>query len=218
LIFQTPHFESRLALSVHLTPPDKDASAVISTFDRQLHSKVIFNQWVAEIQSPTFTFDDLSRIKDIKQFIISRDPDELLALMSSDKKAGHYINARTNDPEILTGLYTYAQFIKINMTTVMLKDATDNLAQTKVLMSQTGGEASPLVTHYLNIQKFISRVENGEAIFSIAWPTLSVKTGPKTSLILALSVVIGGMAGVVFVLMRNAIANNQKRKANASQI
>ena len=32
LVFQTPHYESRLALSVHLTPADKDASAVISTF------------------------------------------------------------------------------------------------------------------------------------------------------------------------------------------
>lgn len=218
MVFQTPHYESRLAISVHLTPPDKDASAVISTFDTQLHSNDSFNQWVAQIQNPAFAFDDLSRIKDIEQFIISRDPDELLALVSSDKKTGHYINARTNDPEILTGLYGYAQFIKINMTTVMLKDATDNLARTEVLMSQTGGEAGPLVTHYLNIQKFISRVENGEAIISIARPTLPVKTGPKTSLVLALSVVIGGMAGVVFVLMRNAIANHQNRKANASQI
>ena len=50
-------------------------------------------------------------------------------------------------------------------------------------------------------------------VLSIQRPTFPIKISPKSSLILALSILLGGMAGVVSLLLRNAI---RKRKGQAA--
>ena len=60
-----------------------------------------------------------------------------------------------------------------------------------------------------NLARYVERAENGAHVFEITRPTLPVVTStapaPKTNLIVALSIVLGGFVGAAYVLLRSAI-------------
>jgi len=57
------------------------------------------------------------------------------------------------------------------------------------------------------VESYVERAEGGAHVFEISRPTQPVVTSaaPKTNLIVALSIVLGGFVGAAYVLMRNAI-------------
>ena len=54
---------------------------------------------------------------------------------------------------------------------------------------------------------FVDDVKNGAKLFQVKRPTMPKKTSPRLSLLLALSLVLGGFLGAVIVLMRKAISS-----------
>ena len=67
----------------------------------------------------------------------------------------------------------------------------------------------------LSIDRFIASLENGADVLMIEKPTIPIKTSPKTTLVLALSVVLGGMIGFVLVFVRNAISMRKDQQTKA---
>ena len=66
----------------------------------------------------------------------------------------------------------------------------------------------------LNAKRVIQSIDNGQS--AITFGSVSVvKSSPKVSLILALSVVLGGMIGVFFILVRNAITKRKEQLSKA---
>ena len=57
------------------------------------------------------------------------------------------------------------------------------------------------------VESYVERAEGGAHVFEISRPTQPVVTSaaPKTNLIVALSIVLGGFVGAAYVLLRNAI-------------
>ena len=53
-------------------------------------------------------------------------------------------------------------------------------------------------------------------MLTIEKPTIPVKVSPKTKLVFALSLVLGGMFGSVLVFVRNAIAKRKDQAINTN--
>jgi capsular polysaccharide biosynthesis protein len=71
-----------------------------------------------------------------------------------------------------------------------------------------------VATNMLNAKRVIQSIDNGQS--AITFGSVSVvKSSPKVPLILALSVVLGGMIGVFFILVRNAITKRKEQLAKA---
>ena len=71
-----------------------------------------------------------------------------------------------------------------------------------------------VATNMLNAKRVIQSIDNGKS--AITFGSVSVvKSSPKVSLILAFSVVLGGMIGVFFILVRNAITKRKEQLAKA---
>jgi capsular polysaccharide biosynthesis protein len=69
-----------------------------------------------------------------------------------------------------------------------------------------------VATNMLNAKRVIQSIDNGQS--AITFGSVSVvKSSPKVPLILALSVVLGGMIGVFFILARNAINKRKEQLA-----
>lgn len=64
-----------------------------------------------------------------------------------------------------------------------------------------------VATNMLNAKRIIQSIDGGQSVVSFG--SASVEPSPKVELILALSIVLGGMIGVSYILVRNAI---RKRK------
>ena len=60
--------------------------------------------------------------------------------------------------------------------------------------------------------RYVERAEGGAHVFEISRPTPPVVTSaaPKTNLIVALSIVLGGFVGAAYVLLRNAIRRRRE--------
>ena len=72
---------------------------------------------------------------------------------------------------------------------------------------------SSILNTILSIDRFIISVEKGASILDIQHPTLPKKASPIPSLILAMSIVLGGMVGVLFILVRNTITKRKEKLA-----
>ncbi|AXO14269.1 Wzz/FepE/Etk N-terminal domain-containing protein [Thalassospira indica] len=69
-----------------------------------------------------------------------------------------------------------------------------------------------VATNMLNAKRIIRLVDGGQKIISFG--SISIEPSPKFSLIITLSALFGGMFGVTFVLVRNAV---RKRKQQLSE-
>ena len=78
----------------------------------------------------------------------------------------------------------------------------------------TSAESS-IVQTVLSIDRYIDSAENGDNVLSIEHPSVPKKVAPKSSLILALSLVSGGFIGVAYVLIMKAIKTRREQLAKA---
>ena len=69
-------------------------------------------------------------------------------------------------------------------------------------------------TNILNAKRIIQSIDSGQSVISFGSVSV-VKSSPKVPLILALSVVLGGMVGVFFIFGRNAITKRKERLVKA---
>lgn len=61
----------------------------------------------------------------------------------------------------------------------------------------------------LSVDRYIVAAGAGANVLAIQHPTMPRKVSPQSLLILALSVLLGGMIGVAYVLIRTAIHNRK---------
>jgi capsular polysaccharide biosynthesis protein len=102
----------------------------------------------------------------------------------------------------------------IALTNEVYLEATNELAliQNELTDALLGTER--VATNMLNAKRIIQFIDNGQS--AITFGSVSVvKSSPKVSLILPFSVVLGGMVGVFFILVRNAIAKRKEQLAKA---
>ena len=100
------------------------------------------------------------------------------------------------------------------LTNEVYLEATTELAliQTKLTDALLGTER--VATNMLNAKRIIQSIDSGQSVISFGSVSV-VKSSPKVPLILALSVVLGGMVGVFFILVRNAITKRKEQLSKA---
>ena len=71
-----------------------------------------------------------------------------------------------------------------------------------------------VATNMLNAKRIIQSIDSGQSVISFGSVSV-VKSSPKVPLILALSVVLGGMVGVIYVLISNAVRKRKEQLTKA---
>lgn len=93
-------------------------------------------------------------------------------------------------------------------------EAISELASIESVLNDNVLATERVATNMLNAKRVIQSIDNGQS--AITFGSVSVvKSSPKVPLILALSVVLGGMIGVFFILVRNAITKRREQLAKA---
>ena len=119
---------------------------------------------------------------------------------------------------MLNGFLDYSNYVKnlLNNNYAMRARSELNLIERRFNNISTAGTDNNIIQTLLSIDRFIASLENGGDVLTIEKPTIPEKVSPKTILVFALSVILGGMVGAVLVLVRSAIAKrkDQLTKAN----
>jgi hypothetical protein len=100
------------------------------------------------------------------------------------------------------------------VTESIRNEAASELASIESLSNANMLATERVATNMLNAKRIIQSIDNGQSAMTLGFVSVS-KTSPKVPLILALSVVFGGMIGVFFILVRNAIRKRKKQLSEA---
>lgn len=100
------------------------------------------------------------------------------------------------------------------ITNQIYNEALDEVTLIKTELNDALMNTERAATNILNARRIIKAIDSGQKAISFGSVAIK-KTSPKVPLVLALSILLGGMIGVVFVLVNNSI---RKRKESASKV
>ena len=116
---------------------------------------------------------------------------------------------------MLDGFFKYAIHINGLLKDEYVVRAKEDLKIIDVRVKDLGNVDNNILDTVLSIERYILTAEKGASVLTFQRPTVPVKVSPKSSLILAMSLVLGGVAGVSFTLLRNAITKRKEQLAKA---
>ena len=216
LLLKDAVYESKLIYSVDTIPPFYEANKVSTDFQNKFYSVSVFEEWKKNNGDTSLVFDDFSATEVVDGFVLSKDEDEQLATLASEKKGdSSFVLVKSNQLPILDDFFEYATHINGLLKDEYVVRAKEELNIIDARFKDLGSADSNIVNTVLSIDRYIVTAEKGAKVLAIQRPTMPKKVSPKVSLILALSVVLGGMVGVFFILVRNAIAKRKEQLAKA---
>jgi len=215
LLLKDAVYESKLIYSVDTLPPFYGADKASTDFQNKFYSVSVFDEWKQKNTNTTLVFEDFSATEVVDGFVLSKNEDEQLATLASEKKGGSFVLVKSNQLPILDDFFEYATHINGLLKDEYVVRAKEELKIIDARFKGLGSDDSSIVDIVLSIDRYIVTAEKGTNILAIQRPTMPEKVSPKSSLILALSVVLGGMVGVFFILIRNAITKRKEQLVKA---
>jgi capsular polysaccharide biosynthesis protein len=208
-------YESKLIYSVDTIPPFYGANKVSTDFQNKFYSASVFEEWKKNNGDTSLVFDDFSATEVVDGFVLSKNEAEQLATLASEKKGGSFVLVKSNQLPILDDFFEYATHINGLLKNEYVVRAKEELNIINARFKDLGSADSNIVNTVLSIDRYIVTAEKGAKVLTIQHPTMPKKVSPKSSLILAMSLVLGGMVGVFFILVRNAITKRKEQLAKA---
>ena len=215
LLLKDSVYESKLFYSIDSIPPFYKANKALTDFRNKFYSVSVFEEWKQNNSNASLVFEDFSATEVVDGFVLSKNEDEQLATLVSENKGGSFLLVKSNQLPILDDFFEYATHINGLLKDEYVVRAKEELNIIDARFKHLGSADSNIVDTVLSIDRYIVTAEKGAKVLAIQNPTMPKKVSPKVSLRLALSVVLGGMVGVFFILVRNAITKRKEQLAKA---
>jgi capsular polysaccharide biosynthesis protein len=214
LFITTPIYESKLVFSVETTPPFYENAKAKSDFKAIFYSKSMFDVWKSENGKSKLVYDDFDITEVINGFTFVKEEGNLLANIVEEKSLSALV-VKTNKLSLLDEFFKYENFVNNKLTSDYVLRAKEELNFIETRFQNLQSSDISIVNNVLNIHRYIVSVERGSKVMTLNSPTFPKKISPKIKLTLAMSIVLGGMIGIVLVLVNNSI---RKRKESASKV
>ena len=208
-------YESKLIYSVDQIPPFYNAEKVSADFQNKFYSVSVFEEWKQNNINTSLVFEDFSATEVVDGFVLSKDENEQLARLASKKKGDTFVLVKSNQLPMLDDFFKYATHINGLLKDEYVVRAKDELEIIDSRFKNLNLGDSNILNIVLAIDRYIVTAEKGAKVLAIRRPTIPKKVSPKVPLILALSVVLGGMVGVFFIFVRKAITKRKERLVKA---
>ena len=124
------------------------------------------------------------------------------------------ISIITTAPLDLNEYQAQIEAANIALTNEVYLEATNELALIQNELTDALLSTERVATNMLNAKRVVLSIDSGQNAVSFGSVSV-IKSSPKVPLILALSVALGGMVGVFFILVRNAITKRKEQLAKA---
>ena len=215
LLSKDPMYKSKLIYSFDTIPPFYKADKVSTDFQKKFYSVRVFEEWKQNNSNISIVFEDFSATQVVDGFLVSKYESKQLATLRYEKKDGSFVLIKSNQLPILDDFFKYASYISGLLKDEYVARAKEELKIIDARFKNLCSASSTIVNTVLSIDRYIVSAENGANVLTLQRPTMPKKVSPKSSLILAMSVVLGGMVGVFFIFMRNAIMKRKEQLAKA---
>jgi LPS O-antigen subunit length determinant protein (WzzB/FepE family) len=120
----------------------------------------------------------------------------------------------TSDPLEQNQYDVQIQQANTALTNEVYLEATTELALIQTELTDALLSTERVATNMFNAKRIVQSIDSGQSVISFGSISV-VKSSPKVPFILALSVVLGGMVGVIYVLISNAVRKRKEQLAKA---
>lgn len=193
-----PEYESRILIEQNNIPAflrkmevNSTSAAGTDDFIELFNSDKLLENWTSSNKSRL----DL-RQKNYSNFNVPKNTPVELVLNS-------------NETEILDAHFEYAIFVNRFLTEEYRKRSGLEAAFLNEQAREIGNYSDPIVNLLIDTNRFLNNIENGGLVLSIKEPTNPIKVAPKTELILALALVLGGFIGCAIVILLSVIKKHR---------
>jgi hypothetical protein len=210
-----PIYQSKLVYSVNMVPPFYEKNIALTDFHKKFHSINVFENWKKRDGNVSITFEDFSATEVIDGFVLSKDESQRLATLVL-KKDDSFVLVKSKQLLVLDDFFKYAHYINELLKNEYVIRSNKELEIIKSRFKDPLSLDNGILQYILSIDRYIVAADKGANVLAIQRPTMPKTIGPKfnSSLILAMSVVLGGMVGVMYVLISNAIRKRKESSAN----
>ena len=220
ILFKDKVYESRVVYSIDTIPPFFSDSKALTDFQKKFYSIDVFEEWKKNKDNISLVFEDFSKTEVTDGFVLSKEEGETLAVINDSAsiaviKDSASILVKSNQLPVLNDFYNYADYINLLLKDEYASRANDELKIIETRFKDLSSAESSIVQTVLSIDRYIASAEKGDNVLSIERPSVPKKVSPKSSLILALSLVLGGFIGAAYVLIMNAIKTRREQLAKA---
>lgn len=212
IYFKDKVYESKVVYSIDTIPPFYTGDKASTDFQKKFYSISVFEEWKKNNENASLVFEDFSTTEVIDGFILSKGDDQPLAILN--KKSAHIL-VKTNQLPILNDFYTYAEYVNELLKDGYVSRASDELKIIEARFKDLSLADSSVVETILSVDRYIASADKGDSVLFVERPSIPIKVAPKSSLTLALSLVLGGFIGVAYVLIMNAIIKRKERLAKS---
>ena len=207
-------FESKLIYSVNTIPPFYKDTKVSTDFKQKFYSNSVFKDWKESNSNASIVFEDFSATEVVDGFVMSKDGGQL-ATLASEKKGRFFVLVKSDQLPILDDFFKYTTHINATLKKDYIQRAKEELNIIEARYKDISNADNSMISNILSIDRYIVSAEKGANVLTFQRPTIPKKVSPKSSPILAMSVVLGGLVGVLFILIRNAVTKRKEQLAKA---
>ena len=215
LFFKEATYSSKLNLFFDNTPPFYKTSKVIADLDKNFYLKSNFLNWKKNNKKTLLTYDKFSNTENVNGFSVTRPASSQLAIIKKNMQNDYFIQINSGDVSILRDLFKYTHYINDIMLKDYINRAKDERKHMEIRFKALSLSDGSIIEEFLSIDRFIVNASKGAQVFTIKNPSKPQKTSPRPKLILIISVLLGGMVGVMYVLISNAIRKLKESSAKS---
>jgi hypothetical protein len=207
-----PVYKSTLTYSLITVPPfyGRHEVKVLKDFAVMFHSQNMFKDWKKGKKSISIVFEDLALREVVNGIVMSKDEGARIATLANKKKGDNLVIVKSNKLKMLDELFNYANHINDKLKSKYILRTQDEINAIETRFAGFTTKNPIIVEQLLILDSYLVAVEKGANVFAIQRPTIPKKMSTGLSFILPISVLLGLMAGVFFIVVRN-VSRKQKR-------
>ena len=223
LLLKDAVYQSKISLSLDSSVPLNKTQIKLEPFKQKFYidfqskfyTEKLFEDWKESNSNTSLVFEELSTTEVVDGFVLSKNEGVRLLSFELDKVGDTFILVNTNRLPLVLDVFKYSNHINEMLKRDYVYQAKNDLKNTEVLIKNGGEVNGDALESIISVKRFIDEAEKGANVLTIQRPTMPKKVSPKSSLIFAMSLGLGGMVGVVFILARNAITKRKEQLAKA---
>ncbi len=232
-------FQSEMMYSIGTLPPFYTEKVALRDFERMFYSQSIFQSWKKSSSNTSLKFSDFSKTKVVGGFVLAKGQDEGLASLKLSKTGERFVKVKTNQLNILTDFFDYANYVSVLIKDNYLMRARNelNIIETKFENYSTATvpvfshwDKSPLneaiisqllalndstISQLLELDRFIVATEEGAMVLVVERPTQPRGDSLGMGIVLFISGMLGGAMGGFVTIVRHAALSRKKQVAEA---
>ena len=215
LLFKDAVYESKMTYSVDTIPPFYSANKASTDFRNKFYSVSVFEEWKENNSKASLEFEDFTDSEVVNGYLLAKDEKTQLAILTSEKNDDSFLIVKSNQLPLLDDFFKYINHINGQLRVEYIQRAHQelNIIETRFKDFSTANDS--IISNILSIDRYIVTAQKGANVIAVQRPTIPEKVSPNSSLILAISLILGGMVGVFFILVRNAITKRKEQLAKA---